>query len=159
MENTLQNSLAVAQNDFVAWCLPSATNTEVLLQATQIFNQFSQYMIALLTLIMLLVMCVTLYTTLLSLKYKETTRHDWIVLGGAFGATMLMIYFWDFMRALHTVLAPSPEVMFTMLWVILLFNTVFVGYYAWGALRSLTAHTRRHIRKVLFHFDAWRRKK
>lgn len=140
MQGTVQDTLAAAQQQFVSWCLPGATN-DVLMQAAQTFNQFSQYAIALLTLVMLLVFCVTMYTTLLDFKYKEATRRDGLVLLGAFSATMMMIYFWDFMRAIHTVLAPSPTFMFVLLWVILLLNTLFVGYYAAHALKALVRTT------------------
>jgi hypothetical protein len=140
MQGTVQDTLASAQQQLVSWCLPGATN-EILVLAAQTFNQFSQYIIAILTLLMLLIMCVTLYTTLLAFKYKEATRHDGLVLAGAFGATMTMIYFWDFMRAIHTVLAPSPTLMFVLLWGILLFNTLFVGYYGAHALKALVRTT------------------
>lgn len=154
MENTVHNTLATAQTDFVSWCLPGATN-DVLLQSAQALNLFSQYVIALLTILMLLVMCVTLYTTLLSFKYKETTRHDWLVLGGAFGATMMMIYFWDFMRALHSILTPSPSFMFALLWSIVAFNIVFVGYYTLHALKSFYMHTARHVHKAISLCTEW----
>ena len=137
---TVVDTLAAGQQAVVSWCLPGSTN-EVVLQATQTFNIFSQYMIALLTLVMLLVFCITLYTTLLDFKYKEATRRDGLVLLGTFGATMIMIYFWDFMRALHAVLTPSPALMLTLLWCILLFNAVFVGYYTIHALKSLVRTT------------------
>lgn len=148
MQGTVQDTLAAAQQQFVSWCLPGAAN-DVLMQAAQTFNQFSQYAIALLTLVVLLVFCVTMYTTLLDFKYKEATRRDGLVLLGAFSTTMMMIYFWDFMRALHSVLSPSPTVMFVLLWAILVFNTIFVGYYALNALKALCNYTARQLKTLL----------
>lgn len=139
-QGTVTDTLASAQQQLVSWCLPGATN-DILLQATQTFNQFSQYAIALLTLVSLLVFCITMYTTLLDFKYKEATRRDGLVLLAAFSVTMMMIYFWDFMRALHTVLTPSPTLMFTLLWGILFANIMFVGYYATHCIRALIRTT------------------
>ncbi len=139
-QGTVEDAVASAQQQVVSWCLPGAAN-DVLLSATQTFNQFSQYAIALLTLISLLVFCITMYTTLLDFKYKEATRRDGLVLLAAFSVTMMMIYFWDFMRALHTVIVPSPTLMFVLLWVILICNLCFVGYYALHSLRALVRTT------------------
>ncbi len=156
MGNTVQDTLAAAQHQFVAWCLPGEA-TEVIAQATQTFNIFSQYVIALLTIVMLVVTCVTLYTTLLSFKYKETTKHDWLVLVSALGVTLTMVYFWDFMRALHSVLAPSPSVLFVLLWGVLIGNCIFVGWHLAQSVSKLLSLARRHGRMVLHRIGEWRR--